>query len=238
LRHPYAGGLVFTAFSGSHQDAIAKGLSVRGREPGAPWEVPYLPIDPTDVGRTYESMIRINSQSGKSGVSYVLEQASGYRVPKDLAIEISRQVQRITDSTGKELAAGAVIDIFESSYLSAAGRFALSDYEVEHIDKHLCEVSVHVRDGGTDIEVEGQGAGSIDAFVTGLSSRLGMNLSVVDYSEHAMAGGADAEASAYVRLQNGEGKRAYGVGRDRDIVRASFSAVLRALNALIAAAGG
>lgn len=237
-RHPYAGELVFTAFSGSHQDAIAKGLSARGREPGAAWEVPYLPIDPADVGRSYESLIRINSQSGKSGVSYVLEQAYGYRLPKDLAIEISRRVQGVTDATGKELAPGEVLELFERHYLTPAGRFALVDYDVEHIDKHACQVKARVQDRGVEggeIEVVGPGAGTISAFVAGLAARLGMDLSVVDFSEHAMTVGADAEASAYVRLQDGQGRKAFGVGRDRDVVRASFSAVLRALDTLVVA---
>ncbi len=244
-RHPYAGALVFTAFSGSHQDAIAKGLSARMRQPAVTWEVPYLPIDPADVGRAYEPLIRINSQSGKSGVSYVLEQVYGYRVPKALAIEISTQVQQVTDATGKELAPSEVLAIFERAYLAAGGRFTLVDYEVEHVDHHLCQVAAQVHDAGRsagddgvarDCQVSGQGSGTIDAFVAALSSSLGVSLQVTDYSEHAMASGADAEATAYVGLQDAAGRRAFGVGRDRDIVRASFTAVLRALNRLAVAA--
>jgi 2-isopropylmalate synthase len=232
-RQPYAGELVFTAFSGSHQDAIAKGLSARVREANPTWEVPYLPIDPADVGRAYEPLIRINSQSGKSGVSYVLEQVHGYRVPKQLAIEISQRVQEATDATGKELAPADVLAIFEGGYLSASGRFALVDYQVEHVDKHRCHVSARLGDHGQEIGIFGEGEGTIDAFVAAVSSHVGTPFTVADYSEHAMGGGADAEAAAYVRLARDSGKQAFGAGRDRDIVKASLVAVLRALNALV-----
>jgi len=233
-RQPYAGELVFTAFSGSHQDAIAKGLAVRAREPSALWEVPYLPIDPADVGRAYEPVIRINSQSGKSGVSYVLEQVSGYRVPKDLAIELGRRVQETTDATGKELSSRQVLEIFEREYLSAPGRFALLDYQLEHVHLHRCKVMARLTDSAMEVAVCGEGAGAIDAFVAGISSCLAMRLGVADYSEHAMGSGADAEAAAYVRLEGDAGRRVYGVGRDRDIVKASLLAVLRSLNTLVA----
>jgi 2-isopropylmalate synthase len=228
-RQPYAGELVFTAFSGSHQDAIAKGLAARARKPSSVWEVPYLPIDPADVGRAYEPVIRINSQSGKSGVSFVLEQACGYRVPKDLAIEISSRVQEITDATGKELSPSEVIEIFERSYLTTSGRFSLVDYEVERRGKDRCQLAARVSDAGAEVTVQGEGSGPIDAFLAGISAYLGMPVVVVDYSEHAMGSGSDAEAVSYLRLQGEGGKRTFGVGRDRDIVKASLVAVLRAL---------
>jgi 2-isopropylmalate synthase len=236
-RQPYAGALVFTAFSGSHQDAIAKGLAERARDRGATWEVPYLPIDPADVGRAYEPVIRINSQSGKSGIGYVLEHGFGYRVPKDLAIEFSRRVQETADATGKELAPGEVMDIFQREYLGSSGRFSLIGYEVEHVDQHLCRVTARVTDRTPEVVIRGEGTGAIDAFVAGLSSHLGLRLGVADYSEHAMGTGADAEAAAYVRVEGEAGKRAFGVARDRDIVRASLVAVLRALTALAAPNG-
>jgi 2-isopropylmalate synthase len=233
-RHPYAGELVFTAFSGSHQDAIAKGLAARTCEGSAVWEVPYLPIDPADVGRAYEPVIRINSQSGKSGVSYVMEHAFGYRIPKDLAIDLSRKVQEATDATGKELAPGEVLEMFQREYLGAAGRFSLVEYQAEHQGEHRCQVRALVSDGGRDVVVRGEGTGAVDAFVAGVSAWLGMRLGVADYSEHAMGAGADAEAAAYVRLE-GEGRRGvFGVGRDRDIVRACLVAVLRSLAVLVA----
>jgi 2-isopropylmalate synthase len=234
-RQPYAGALVFTAFSGSHQDAIAKGLATRLREPGAVWEVPYLPIDPADVGRAYEPVIRINSQSGKSGVSYVLEQVHGFRVPKDLAIELSGHVQQRTDATGKELSPAEVLDIFVETYLASPGRFALLDYHVEHRGERRCEVGARILDAGGVVAIRGDGSGPIDAFLAGVAAHLGAGLGVVDYSEHALGTGADAEAVAYVRLQGDAGKRAFGVERDRDIVKASLVAVLRALNRLLPA---
>jgi 2-isopropylmalate synthase len=229
-RTPYAGELVFTAFSGSHQDAIAKGLAARARQQQPTWEVPYLPIDPADVGRAYEPLIRINSQSGKSGVSFVLEQAAGYRVPKDLAIELSRLVQEVTDNTGKELAGGDIREIFERAYLAPAGRVALVDYEVQHPSPDHCHIRARVRDRGEEVAISGDGKGAIDAFVHALEARLGTKLGVADYSEHALGKGADAEAVAYVKLEAATGARAFGAGRDRDIVTASLGAVVAALN--------
>jgi 2-isopropylmalate synthase len=228
-RQPYAGELVFTAFSGSHQDAIAKGLAARAREPGSVWEVPYLPIDPADVGRAYEPVIRINSQSGKSGVSYLLEQTGGYRIPKELAIEMSTRVQEITDATGKELSPSEIIEIFEQSYLATSGRFSLIDYQVDRMEKDRCRLTARVSDAGAEVSVQGEGNGPIDAFLAGISVYLGTPVVVVDYSEHAMGSGSDAEAVAYLRLQQAGRGRTFGVGRDRDIVKASLLAVLRAL---------
>jgi len=231
-RQPYAGELVFTAFSGSHQDAISKGLAARTREGAPVWEVPYLPIDPADVGRAYEPLIRINSQSGKGGVAFVLEQMFGYRVPKEMSAELSQRVQAATDATGKELSPQEVLEIFQRAYFSASGRFTLVDYQVEHVDKSLCYVKARLTEGSNGIAIAGQGTGAIDAFVAGIAFHLRQPLRVADYSEHAMGGGADAEAAAYVRLQLDGHGRAFGAGRDCDIVRASFAAVLRALDVL------
>ena len=166
-------------------------------------------------------------------MSYVLGQVYGYHVPKQLAIEVSRRVQAATDATGKELAPSDVLEIFEGAYLSASGRFTLVDYQVEHVDKHRCHVTAHVTDGGKPSAISGEGEGTIDAFVAAVASHVGTSLTVADYSEHAMGGGADAEAAAYVALAGAQQRNAFGVGRDRDIVKASFIAVLRALNALV-----
>jgi 2-isopropylmalate synthase len=231
-RQPYAGALVFTAFSGSHQDAIAKGLAARSREGSPFWEVPYLPIDSSDVGRAYESLIRINSQSGKSGVSFVLEQGRGYRVPKALAVELSRAVQQVTDGSGKELPPGDVIALFESTYVETRGRMALLDYEVQHPAPEHCRVRARLRDGEGEVRIDGQGKGAIDAFVHAVESHLGAKLVVADYSEHALGVGADAEAVAYIKLEGQEGQGAFGVGRDFDIVVASLRAVVQAVNRL------
>ena len=231
-RQPYAGELVFTAFSGSHQDAIAKGLAARARETTTIWEVPYLPLDPADVGRAYEPLIRINSQSGKSGVSFVLEHAHGYRAPKELAVELSRAVQEATDGSGKELAPGAIVEIFERAYLKNDGRRVLLDYDVQHPSPEHCHLRASMRDGGASVTVEGAGKGALEAFVRAMEAQIGALLSVADYSEHALGAGSDAEAVAYVKLQCSDGKLAWGAGRDRDIVTASLRAVVGAINRL------
>jgi 2-isopropylmalate synthase len=231
-RQPYAGELVFTAFSGSHQDAIAKGLASRAREGAPTWEVPYLPIDPADVGRAYEPLIRINSQSGKSGVSYVLEFAHGYQVPKELAVELSRAVQETTDGSGKELAASEIFEIFERIYLEADGRLALLDYEVQHPAPDRCHLRARIRHGENTELAEGEGKGAIEAFVHALEAQTGTQFQVTDYTEHALGQGSDAEAVAYVKLSASGGRQAWGAGRDRDIVTASLHAVVRAANRL------
>jgi 2-isopropylmalate synthase len=236
-RHPYAGELVFTAFSGSHQDAIRKGLEALDQERNPLWEVPYLPIDPADIGRVYEPLIRINSQSGKGGVAYVLEQVHGYHVPKELAIEFSQAVQRITDSSGDELGAGAVLEAFEDEYLSPDGALRLDRFEVERHGPQECTMALAVTRGGKATTIRGSGSGPIDAFVNGLRHQFQLEVDVIDYSEHALKGGADAEAVAYVRLQGSGGRKTFGVGRNRDIVAASLRAVVSGVNRLIAAEG-
>ena len=231
-RQPYAGALVFTAFSGSHQDAIAKGLAARAGEgpASAHWEVPYLPVDPADIGRAYEPLIRINSQSGKSGVSYVLEHSYGYRLPKELAVELSRAVQEATDATGKELAPSAILEIFERACLETQGRWALLDYEVEHPAPDHCHLRAKIRDGEVESVTVGEGKGALEAFVHAIEAQTGISLQVADYSEHALRAGSDAEAVAYVKLVTSSGDKAWGVGRDHDIMTASLRAVIRAVN--------
>jgi 2-isopropylmalate synthase len=228
-RHPYAGALVFTAFSGSHQDAIRKGLAALAKTGATRWEVPYLPIDPADVGRQYEPLIRINSQSGKGGVAYVLEQSHGYRAPKGMAAEFSQLVQEMADATGKELSASAILQAFEREYLSA-GRFEVVDFAVDHPRQGACVVRARLSDGKKPVVVEGQGTGPIDGFVHGLASALGVDVHLVDYSEHALGDGADAEAVAYVGLRGRDGRTRFGAGRDRDIVKASLTAACKALD--------
>jgi 2-isopropylmalate synthase len=229
-RHPYAGELVFTAFSGSHQDAIHKGLNARGPRDDSPWEVPYLPIDPADIGRAYEPVIRINSQSGKSGVSFVLERDHGFRVPKALAIELSQRVQRVADHTGKELRSIDIYEIFEREYLSNEGALALDGFTVDRRTQATADVRATVRSGQKPVSIEGRGTGPIDAFVQAMNAGLGLDIRVVDYSEHALGEGAAAEAIAYVELRVGRAPRAFGVGRAKDIVAASLQAVVRAVN--------
>jgi 2-isopropylmalate synthase len=235
-RHPYAGELVFTAFSGSHQDAIHKGMKKLGAGRGTRWEVPYLPIDPADLGRTYERVIRINSQSGKGGVAHVLERDRGYRVPRALAIELSERVQLVTDERGEELAPEAIVDLFERTYLHPAGPLRLETCAVERrAGGAECAIAARMLWQGEALEVRGVGAGPVAAFVhalTTLPARAAHPGEVLDYSEHAVGTGADAHAVAYVALApEGDPARArYGVGRDRDVVLASLRAIVAAIN--------
>ena len=230
-RHPYAGELVFTAFSGSHQDAIKKGLQALKQATDDVWEVPYLPIDPADVGRQYDAIIRINSQSGKGGVAFVLEQSYGYVVPKGLAIEFSKTVQRITEITGEELSPAAIFSAFEEAYL-APGRFELTDFDVHHEARDRCTLKATLSDNGRKVSLEARGNGPIDAFVAGLRESLGVDIHVLDYSEHAMGDGANATAVAYVLLRTRKEITRFGVGQDEDIVAATLAAVLSAVNGL------
>jgi 2-isopropylmalate synthase len=231
-RHPYAGELVFTAFSGSHQDAIKKGLAALKQERNPLWEVPYLPIDPADVGRQYEPIIRINSQSGKGGVAYVLEQSYGLALPKALAVEFSPVVQRITDATGEELTPEAIFAAFEREYF-APGRFELSAFEVRRERKDHCLIKVTLLDQGQALTLEASGNGPIDAFTQALRRHVDLELHVNSYHEHALDVGEQAEAVAYVQLRVAGGSTCFGVGRDEDIVAASLQAVLNGVNRLI-----
>ena len=230
-RHPYAGELVFTAFSGSHQDAINKGLQALGKQNEDIWQVPYLPIDPADVGRQYDAIIRINSQSGKGGVAFVLEQSYGYAVPKGLAVEFSRTVQRITDATGEELAPAGIFAAFDREYL-APGRFELVDFNVRHEARDRCTLNATLSDRGREVSFEAKGNGPINAFVTGLKAAIGVDIHVLNYHEHALGDGSSATAVAYVHLRARNETTRYGVGQDEDIVAATLAAVLSAVNGL------
>jgi 2-isopropylmalate synthase len=225
-RHPYAGELVFTAFSGSHQDAIKKGLAAReaAREPQ--WEVPYLPIDPEDVGRTYEAVIRINSQSGKGGVAYVMEHDFGLILPRSLQVEFSKIVQKVTDKTEKELSPSEIFKLFESEYLSDDSELALADSRVDVAAAGSERaVSVNLSVGGATRRVTGQGNGPIDAFMNALQRECGITAEVLEYSEHSVGKGAKARAIAYLHLSV-DGQTLYGVGRHESILTASVQAVL------------
>lgn len=230
-RHPYVGELVFTAFSGSHQDAIRKGLDAMVKANQAIWEVPYLPIDPADVGRVYEPLVRINSQSGKGGVAFVLERAGGYHIPRDLAATFSQSIQRITDETGAELAPAEVVQRFEQEYLTANSRFSLQDFAVNRTSAEHCQVRAVLTESGRAFEIRAVGNGPIDAFVQAINRTFGNQVHVVDYAEHALGEGEDAEAMAYVKLR-GNNRSVWGVGRAHDIVAASFAAVTSAVSRL------
>lgn len=235
-RHPYAGELVYTAFSGSHQDAIRKGLTALAESASESWEVPYLPIDPADVGRTYETVIRINSQSGKSGMAYVLEADHGLRVPRGLAIEFSRAVQDVTDATEEEVSSKQLVDLFERAYLQPEGRFELIDHAESPLAGARIEVRAKLRVDGRVRRIRGEGAGPIDAFVAALRQGTRVDVHVVDFAEHALGHGEDAAAVAYVELRDAEGRTTWGAGRHASIVRASLEAVTSATNRLLRSA--
>ena len=227
-RHPYAGDLVFTAFSGSHQDAIKKGLSQQ--RPDAVWEVPYLPIDPADLGRSYDAVIRVNSQSGKGGVSYLLEQEHGLVLPRRLQIEFSRAIQRVTDETGREVTGSDVHRIFESEYLQQNRPWKLVRHRIEgdpgRSEGHHFRIEAELEHDGERRSVVGEGDGAISAFV----DALGLPIRIMDYHEHAIGTGTGVRAASYVELRLGESSTGFGVGIDRDIVTASFHAILSAVN--------
>jgi 2-isopropylmalate synthase len=229
-RHPYAGELIFAAFSGSHQDAIHKGIQHMKRGDDTRWEVPYLPIDPADIGREYEPVIRINSQSGKSGLLHVLERDYGYRVPRDLAIEFSKHVQQVTDARGAELSSEAVCALFESTYVNVQGSFGLENAGVERrAAGRECAVSATLSVNGRSDEARGIGGGPVEAFARALSVAGAPGFEIVDYTEHARGAGANALAVAYVAIQI-SGNVLYGVAQHPDVVLASFHALLSALN--------
>jgi len=227
-RHPYAGSLVFTAFSSSHQDAIHKGQKAMETTDGKLYEVPYLPIDPADIGRGYEPVIRINSQSGKSGIAHVLERDYGLRLPRALAIDLSREVQVRTDQSSEEYSAEATLALFRSTYVETAGPLLLESAGVARKrDGSSCEVSARFNYAGNTQEFRGSGAGPIEAFMHALAQCVGTELELSDYAEHATSEGATARAIAYVALRNG-GQQRYGVGEHEDVLIASFRAIVSA----------
>lgn len=231
-RHPYAGELVFTAFSGSHQDAIKKGFAAQAARNDDLWEVPYLPIDPADLGRSYEAVIRVNSQSGKGGVAWVIEQDKGLKLPKRLQADFSRHVQALADATSRELDAADIWGAFETAYrLTGEQHFTLKAYEETRGANGDRIFAGHVDAGGDARSISGRGNGLISSVLDALGVGLGIALEVVDYSEHAIGTGSDARAAAYVECRDGEGRTHWGIGIDEDVATASVRAVLSAANA-------
>ncbi len=232
-RHPYAGDLVYTSFSGSHQDAIKKAFAAR--KDGDIWQMPYLPIDPKDLGRSYDAVIRVNSQSGKGGIAYLLESEYGLELPRRLQIEFSQAVQAVMDDSGKELVAADIWRIFEREYgLGDAGRNAVSRPVIAEQGEGVVHLGADVTIGARTMHVSGMGTGPIDAFVAGLNEATGAALRVLDYHEHAIGSGADARAVAYLELRvgrdGGEGQTLFGVGIDTNIVSASLKAIVSGLS--------
>ncbi len=228
-RHPYAGELVFTAFSGSHQDAINKGFKAMAASNSPLWEVPYLPIDPMDLGRSYEAVIRINSQSGKGGIAYILEKEHGIELPRRLQIEFSKVVQAIADGEGVELPADRLWGAFQSEYLEGNGRYGFVSHSAT-ADQNQHDVVAKITVDGNLKTVLGHGNGPVDGFVDAIRRESGLSFDVADYREHAIGMGANAAAIAYVELRLADGSSLFGVGIDKNIVVASLKAVLSGVN--------
>lgn len=233
-RTPYAGDLVFTAFSGSHQDAIKKGMAAQAVRNDGLWEVPYLPIDPADLGRSYEAVIRVNSQSGKGGVAWVLEQDKGLKLPKRLQADFSRHVQAMADRLGRELNAADIWSAFHDAYLpQGKDRYALIDYAETHAPGGGPPRTFvgRVRLDGEERSISGKGNGLLSGLLAALREEGGIDMDVVDYSEHAIGHGADAQAAAYLECSLPDGRRIFGVGIDGDVATATVRAALSAANA-------
>ncbi|MBF9015790.1 MULTISPECIES: 2-isopropylmalate synthase [unclassified Oceanispirochaeta] len=237
-RHPYVGELVFTAFSGSHQDAIKKGLDNYRSIKSDFWEIPYLPLDPSDLGREYEAIIRINSQSGKGGVAYILDAQFGYKLPKAMHPEFSRTIQKITDETGRELKGKDIFEEFSKEYLEVHAPWSLLNYEINarlDVDdngkeQHNVGINCTLNYKGEEMKLEGHGNGPIDAFFHALQSTSAPHIHFLSYDEHALSEGADSQAVCYIQVADSKGRSNFGVGVDNSINAASLKALLCALN--------
>ena len=235
-RHPYAGDLVFTAFSGSHQDAIKKGLNALQKSNNPEWEVPYLPIDPADLGRSYEAVVRINSQSGKGGIAFILEKDHGVSLPRRLQINLSEKVQKVADETGKEVMSRDIWKVFEKNYIAVEGKLQLINYALSSTEDSRGNTSDHVeislKDEKDEVNLSGVGGGPIEAFVSAVNNYFSTSITVSDYHQHSVTSGADAKAAAFIELTQ-EGQNEWGAGIDGNTVKASFQAIVAGLNKLI-----
>ena len=230
-RQPYSGELVFTAFSGSHQDAIRKGMNARDTSEGALWDVPYLPIDPQDIGRTYEAIIRINSQSGKGGVAFILESEFNLQMPKEMHIEFGKVIKFLADTTGEELSGARLRLAFEQEYLRAEGPYELEHFSAEQEnDSALVTCTARLRVEGVAREVHSQGNGPIDAFVQALNQSDLANFKLVSYTEHSLRAGSDSQAAAYIQIETGPRRSFFGAAIEDNAELAAVKAVLSALN--------
>jgi 2-isopropylmalate synthase len=236
VRHPYAGNLVFTAFSGSHQDAINKGMKKYQERHDNIWQVPYLPIDPSDLGREYEALVRINSQSGKGGVAFVMDHCYGFKIPKTMQKEFSDIIQKISEGKG-EVSPPEVMEVFEKEYLSIETPFKLVKCTISDISDDAgdedTKVNVTIVYNGQSMEIEGIGNGPIDAFKNSLAKSSLINVKIIDYTEHALSTGSEAKAAAYVYMERSDTeKKTFGVGVDSNITRASIKSMISAINRL------
>ncbi|MFZ1681919.1 MAG: 2-isopropylmalate synthase [Rhizobiaceae bacterium] len=235
MRHPYVGELVYTAFSGSHQDAINKGMKALKKSNKQLWEVPYLPIDPQDVGRTYEAIIRINSQSGKGGIAYIMQQDYGYNLPRNLQIEFRDEIQAITDKEGRELPSREIHARFLDLYVDQPGaRLKFVDHHsFPHPEQRGMRImEATILDNGVETTIRGEGTGPIDGFVDALVRHIGIPMTVLDYSEHSLQRGSNASAVSYVEMEH-PGGRLFGVGISTNIVSASLEAIVSAGNRVL-----
>ncbi len=228
MRHPYVGELVYTAFSGSHQDAIKKGMNAIGENYDL-WEVPYLPIDPKHTGRTYEAIIRVNSQSGKGGVAYLLSSEHGLDLPRAMQVEFSKQVQELTEVSGTEISPAQIWDVFTTTYLPENPTLQLLSSEVS-ADQHNTRIFAQIVVNGQHVTLKGEGNGPIDAMMSGLRNEMDISFTVRDYHEHALTAGSEASAVAYVEAQGDDGTTWWGVGMSSSILDASLEAVISAVN--------
>ena len=230
-RHPYAGDLVFTAFSGSHQDAIKKGFHAMKQSNNPEWAVPYLPIDPADLGRSYEAVVRINSQSGKGGVAFLLEKDHGVSLPRRLQISMSQKIQELADETGKEISSSVIWEIFEENFLKPKNNFSYQSH-TSSTKNDVNELEVKMIMNAKEVNVSGTGNGPIDSFVNGLSKELGINIKISDYHQSAISSGSDAQAAAYIELEK-DGQTKWGVGINPNTTRASFEAIIVGLSKIL-----
>ncbi len=235
-RHPYAGELVYTAFSGSHQDAINKGMKAYRESNQHCWEVPYLPVDPRDVGRTFEGVIRINSQSGKGGVAYVMEREFGFLLPREMQPEFSSVIQALSESAGGEVTSGKILSAFEREYLMKEKPLAFRTCRIEELpalpydSTPKTDVRTLITVNGTEREIRGIGNGPLDAFCKALKDSLAVDFTLMAYHEHALGQGSDSKAAAYIQIRDASGERVFGAGVDTNISIASLKAVVSGLN--------
>ena len=233
MRHPYAGKLVFTAFSGSHQDAINKGVhALRERNTGI-WEVPYLPIDPADIGREYEPVVRINSQSGKGGVAFVMESMYGYKLPKEMHKEFADVIQKMSEQQGGEIAPEQIFDAFKHEYIALDDPFEFKKIRVEDVNDKDCVTTIDFEYKKTPYHIEAKGNGPLDAVKTAINKEFDLDVRVMNYSEHALGSGSHARAAAYIEMgDNRTGKVLFGAGDSSNITKATIRAFFSGLNRL------
>jgi len=229
-RHPYAGDLVFTAFSGSHQDAIKKGFQGMRESNNPIWEVPYLPIDPADLGRSYEAVVRINSQSGKGGVAFLLEKDHGVSLPRRLQISMSQKIQKLADESGKEINTSQIWEIFETNFLIPKEGFSYLNH-TSSSENGVHHLNLNLNINGNEVAISGSGNGPIDSLMNGLTKKIGTEIKVSDYHQSAISSGSDAKAAAYIELER-DGKTSWGVGINPNTTIASFEAIIVGLSKL------